>query len=309
MHKVTLKNGRQAVGWAVGIAALAGASAVGAKNWGSWSAPANLNTMSTPDINSGAVDGCASHSPDGLTIVFNSNRLTPAGDSSQNLYMATRASTSDDFGAAILLPSPVNSSSQEACPTIRPGKKLYFASNRDDPAYDIYVTRLGNNGWSAPTRLGPNINTNGMMEEAPAFYEDDQGREVMVFTRRSPTSLTGAGGKLYYSVDGGPSFPVQGGPDSNAGDNRASFTKDGLTIFWDSVRGGPMPDLYYATRTNTTEPFGDAIALTGLNGPGFDARPYISWDGSFLTFSSGRAGNITLAPDMWIAERDKITGN
>lgn len=297
-------SARRTMTWAVGLVVLAGATAVGAKNWSEWSAPANLNTRSSPDINTGSVDGCASHSPDGLTIVFNSNR-----DGSQDLFMATRSSMSEDFGAAVALPGPVNlPDKQEACPTIRPGKTLYFASNRDDPAYDIYVTRLGKSGWSEPARLGPNINTPGTMEEAPSFYEDKQGREVMIFTRRPPTTILGEGGKLYYSVDGGPAFPVQGGPDSNAGDNRASVTKDGLTIFWDSVRGGPFPDLYYATRSSTSQQFGTAIRLTGLSGPGFDARPYISWDGSFLTFSSGRMGNVSQAPDIWFAKREKVTG-
>ena len=274
-----------------------------AKNWQPWSPPQNFNAISTPDINTAAVDGCASHSLDGLTIVFNSNR-----NGSQDLFMASRASPSDDFGPASPLPAPVNRpDTAEACPTMMPGKKLYFASDRDDPAYDLYVTRLGRNGWSPPTRLGPNINTSGMMEEAPTFYEEN-GHEIMIFTRRPPSGLTGQGGRLFMSVDGGPATPLEGGPSGSAGDNRASVTKDGLTIFWDSVRAGPVPDLYYATRESTAEDFGPAIHLAELSGPGFDARPYVSWDESFITFSSGRAENITPLPDIWFASRKKETG-
>ena len=104
---------------------------------------------------------------------------------------------------------------------------------------------------------------------------------------------------------------VTGGPHSSASDARASVTNDGLTIFWDSTRTGTLggPDLYYATRSNTSQPFGTAIHLQDLSSPQFDARPYISKDGTFLTFSSGRAGSESAAPDMWFATRSKVTGN
>lgn len=291
---------------AAGAVALSVGTAAMAKNWGDWYAPANLNALSTPDINTAAVDGCASSSRDGLTIVFNSNR---AG--TQDLYMATRESESDDFGPAVRLPAPVNlTDKHESCPTIAQGKRLYFASNRDDPAYDLYVTRLGSDGdWSEPEGLGPNINTPGVMEEAPDFYEDEAGRQVMIFTRRAAVGLAGHGGKIFESVDGGEAVEIEGEPNGTEGDNRASISKDGLVIYWDSVRGGKaMPDLYYATRSSTSEPFGEAIPLTDLSGPGFDARPFISWDNSFLTYSSGRAGNVSPAPDIWYSSRDKVTG-
>jgi Tol biopolymer transport system component len=91
----------------------------------------------------------------------------------------------------------------------------------------------------------------------------------------------------------------------------ASVTRDGLTIVFDSDRTGGLegPDLYYATRSNTAEPFGSAIHLQALSSTGFDARPYISKDGSFLTFSSNRAGSESPAPDMWFTTRDKMTGS
>jgi len=104
---------------------------------------------------------------------------------------------------------------------------------------------------------------------------------------------------------------VAGGANSSASDNRPSVTRDGLTIFFDSTRTGTLggPDLYYATRSNTWEPFGPAIHLTSLSSSVFDARATISKDGSFLTFSSQRAGGEGPAPDMYYATREKITGN
>ncbi|MEO6113679.1 MAG: hypothetical protein ABIP07_04425 [Sphingomicrobium sp.] len=295
MNRVTSKQLRFVAG--AGLIALATTAAMSPKSFGDWSTPASIEALpgSSTSLNTAAVDGCASHSPDGLTLVFNSNR-----GGNQDLYMATRASVSEGFGSPVALPAPVNSSSNEACATIANGKRIYFSSDRDDSAYDLYVTRSGPKGWSAPTRLGPNINTKGTLDEVAAFYEDDEGREVMIFTRR-----IGAAGKLYQSIDGGPATLVQGGPHSSASDLRASVTHNGRTIFWDSTRSGSLggPDIWYATRSNTSEPWGQAIHLPELSSAGLDVRPFINWDGNFLTMSSNRAGSESAAPDIWFTAR------
>ena len=297
-------KGRHALPALVGVAAIAVASAAVAKNWDNWSAPANLESLpgSSSAVNTASVDGCASHSRDGLTIVFNSSR-----GGNQDLYMATRASTSEGFGTPVALPSPINGSSNEACPTLANGHRLYFSSDRADAAYDLYVSKLGPDGWSDPENLGSNINRSGWLDEAVDFYEDEDGNEVMIYTSRLPN---GTQGKIYQVVNGAVSL-VQGGPHSSASDARASVTNDGLTIFWDSTRTGTLggPDLYYATRSSTSQPFGTAIHLQALSSPAFDARPYISKDGTFLTFSSARTGSESAAPDIWFAARSKVRGN
>ena len=276
--------------------------------FGDWRAPASLETLpgSSSNLNTPAIDGCASLSRDGLTIFFLSFRTGNA-----DIFMARRSSKSDGFAEPIRVPAPVNTSGNEICPTIAPGNRLYYTSFAGDPAGDLYMSRRGPKGWTAPTSLGPNINVPGMTEEAPSFYEDDQGRRVMIFSRRPPGPPTGEGGKLYQSIDGAPATLVQGGPNSSAGDNRASVTHDGLTIFWDSTRFGTLgdSDLWYATRANTSEPWGSAIHLTALSSPAHDSRPFISWDGTFLSFTSSRPGSESPAPDMWFTTRAKATGS
>lgn len=286
---------------ALGLGTLTAAAAIAMPNFDNWSAPSNLESMagSSPNLNTPAVDGCASQSRDGLTLYFNSNR---AG--TQDIYTATRSSKDEGFGNPVALPAPVNSASKDdACPTIRPGGQLYFSSNRDDPAYDLYVSREGPNGWSTPVNLGPNINQPGLLDESAAFYEDDDGNEVMLFCRRA-----GPDGNIFQSINGGPTSLVGGGVNSSASDCRPSVTHDGKTIFFDSTRSGGLggPDLYFATRSSTSQPWGTAQHLQSLSSSTFDARPFISWDGTLLTFSSARAGG---APDMWFATRDKATGN
>ena len=289
---------------AVGLAVIASTSAVAAKNWDDWSQPLSIEALpgSSSALNSPAVDGCASHSPDGLTLIFNSNR-----SGNQDLFMATRSSRTEGFGTPVRLPERVNSSKNEACATIANGHRIYFSSDRDDPSYDIYVTKRGPKGWSEPQNLGSNINTPGWLDETATFYEDASG-EVMIFSSRQ---TGGSGdGNIYYSVNGGPKSLLAGGPNSSASDNRPSVTRDGLTIFFDSTRSGGLggPDLYYSTRSDTSQPFGPAIHLQSLSSSVFDARPYISKDGSFLTFASQRPGGESAAPDMYYTTRDKITG-
>lgn len=286
---------------AAGLIAIAFASAAPAKSWGEWTVPARIDTLpnSGANLSTLAADGCATHSSDGLTIIFASDR---SGDF--DLYMATRSSTSEGFGTAVPLPAPVNSASHESCATIANGGRLYFSSNRHDPAYDLYVSRLGQDGWSEPANLGPNINQPGSLEEVATFYEDEQGTEVMLFCRRTQN---GTVGKIYQSVDGGPPTLVAGGPHSSASDCRPSVTRDGLTIFFDSTRSG-LPDLYYSTRSSTSQDFGEAELMTDLNSPALELRPYISKDGTFITFSSNRLGSVSPAPDIWYATREKVTG-
>lgn len=289
---------------AVGFLAVLSATAVGAKNWDDWNIPVNVESLpgSSTAINTPSIDGCASTSPDGLTLLYNS-----FSNGNFDIFMATRSSTSEGFGAPVRLPAPINTSANDSCPTLTPGHRLYFSSNRDDPSYDIYVSKLGPNGWGQPQNLGPNVNTPGWLDESPSFYEDDEGREVMIFSSRQNG---GAGdGNIYQSINGGPKTLLAGGPNSSASDNRPSVTRNGLTIFFDSTRTGGLGanDIYYATRSNTSEPFGPAIHLPELSSVSTDSRPVISKDGSFMILSSGRPGSE--GPDIWYASRDKATGN
>lgn len=298
---ISIRRRLAATALASGLLALAG-TAIAMPPFGPWSAPHNLANLpgTGPGISTPAVDGCASLSPDGLTLAFTSNRT---GDF--DVYLATRPNTSVGFGSPTRLPGPVNTASNDSCPTLVHGNRMYFSSDRDDPAYDLYVARRTSAGWSV-SNLGPNINVRGLEEESAALYED-HGHEVLLFSRRR---LDGTDGKIYESVDGAPATMIGGGPHSSASDNRPSITHDGLTIFFDSDRYGTLggPDIYYATRSSTSQPFGDAIHLESLSSPGFDARPFISWDGTTLIYSSARPGNPSPAPDMWYSTRDKAVG-
>lgn len=290
------------------LAILAAAAAVAMPPFGSWSTPAPIETLpgSSTNINTASIDGCASLSPDGLTLAFNSFQTN-----NQEIYLATRTSTSEGFGNPVMLPAPINTPALEFCPTLVHSGRLYFSSSRHDPAGDIYVSKLGPKGWSTPERLGSAINTPGALEEAPTFYEDEQGRQVMLFSRRPPGPFAGVGGKIYQSIDGAPAALVAGGPNSNASDNRPSVSHDGKTIVWDSLRSGSLggPDIWSASRSDTDEPWGQAVHLTQLSSAMSETRPYVSWDGKMFLVSSDRTGSESAFPDIWYATREKATGD
>lgn len=85
--------------------------------------------------------------------------------------------------------APINTPYWESQPSLSAdGKSLYFVSDKKGGygAYDIYVSRyLGNEKWSNPINLGPNINTSGS-EISPFIHPDNQ--------------------TLYFSSDGWPGF-------------------------------------------------------------------------------------------------------
>ena len=279
----------------IALVSLATAAAVGMPTFGDWSAPVDIESLpgSSTDLNTTSIDGCASISPDGLTLAFNSFRT-----GGQQIYLATRTSTSEGFGEPVMLPATINTSGIESCPTITQGKRLYFTRTRGDPG-DLFVSKLGPNGWSEAERLGPAINDPALVEESASFYEDDEGREVMVFSRRPAGALIGPGQKIYQSIDGAPATLVAGGPHSSSSDARPSVTHDGKTIFWDSMRTGTQgpTDIWYATRSSTSETWGQAVQLNQVNTGAADIRPYVSWNGEMLILGA--------ASDIWFATRDK----
>lgn len=289
--------------------ALATASvAVAMPEFGDWSTVASVETLpgSSTQVNTPSIDGCASISPDGLTLAFNSFR-----SGNQQIWIATRGGTSEGFGDPVMLPAPINTPAQEFCPSLTRGHRLYFSRSTGAPGTgDLFVSKFGPHGWSNPQNLGPAINSPSTVEESASFYEDDEGREVLVFSRRPNGAFTGIGGQIHQSVDNGPATLVQGGPNgaSSPGDNRPSVTHDGKAIFWDSLRTGSLggADLWNATRSSTSEPWGQAVHLGQLSSAQSDTRPFVSRDGETLIISSDRTGSESVgASDIWFASRDK----
>lgn len=282
------------------ISLMAATAALALPAYDDWVSPAPIEKLpaSSTALNTPAVDGCVSLSRDGRAIYFNSNRT-----GNHDIYVATREDTESGFGNPERMPDTINTGMDEACPTIANGNRLYFHRRSATDLANIWVSKWGPNGWGEAEELGGEINTAGM-EESVDFYDDEDGRRVTVFSRRNPD---GSGGRLMMSVDGATAVPLDGPVNSVGANNRPTVTRDGRTIYFDSTRPGGVgaQDIYVATRSSTSEPFGTPFNLTALNSPQFDARPAISFDESELYFSSARAGSESAQPDIWRTARDR----
>ena len=269
-----------------------------------WSSAQRLDSLpgSAANLLTGAIEGCASMTPDLTTFYFTSNR-----EGSFAIYRATRKNAKEGFANVAKLPAPINAAgSNNSCPSTDGANRLYFTSTRDGHEWgDLYVSNRRGSGWTEPVNLGPLINGPGL-EETPTFTTDDQGCEVMIFTRRpAGTVYPFAGpGTLMQSVNGGAPSAVPGSPNEGGDNNRAWISRDGLTLWWDSARGGGN-DIYVARRSSLSAPWGSATAVTAVNSPALDLRPFVSPDGRFMLLSSNREGSSSPAPDIWFSTRSR----
>lgn len=277
---------------------------------GDWGPPINAHALpgSSSEINTFSIDGCVSLSRDGLDLYFTSFR-----DGTADIYVASRSSVGKGFGKPTKLPRTVNTNSaNEACPTIIGRNELHFLRSEGSDQGNLFVSRRNSGGWEEATPFNPSFNTPGL-EESVAIFEDDDGNEVIVFSRRNPD---GTGGVILQSVAGASPTPVPGGPNAQGSNNRPWVSRDGLMIAFDSTRPGGKgaTDIWFAERASTAEPFGPAYTIPELNSPSVDLRPTISWDHTEIFFSSARSGSLAppgaafAAPDIWVAQRPRLRG-
>lgn len=122
-----------------------------------WTTPVNLNTVNSP-----FEDRAPRVSPDGLSLFFSRaiRDLVGSGD----IYVSTRAATSDPWGEPEKLGANVNGAMDDVAPVISPDElSLFFTSNRDDPDWDIYVSTRStpNAEWEPAVNIGDPVNTIG----------------------------------------------------------------------------------------------------------------------------------------------------
>jgi Tol biopolymer transport system component len=119
--------------------------------------PTSADPFTNPNelvpLNSNQFDQGPSLTADALTLVFDSTR---AGTT--DLYIATRASTNDPFGA----PSPISqldSSNDECCAMVSPtGDSVIYADDQGSPnLHHIYQATKINDAYGSPTLLDPNL--------------------------------------------------------------------------------------------------------------------------------------------------------
>ena len=119
-----------------------------------WGTPVHLGST----VNSSYAERQPTISADGLWLFFHSNR--PGGSGGDDIWLTTRATKDDDWGAPVNLGPVINTSVFDGHPSILPdGSTLYFVSNRPGGVgnYDL---------WQVPIIPIVDLNGDGIVDSA-----------------------------------------------------------------------------------------------------------------------------------------------
>lgn len=167
--KVNVLRIRRAVSTALATAAICGITSPADAHGPDFFRSDWTDAVAVTELNTTGNDGCPIETADGLSLLFASNRTGTLG--SNDIWAADRASLTSPWGEAHSLGTPINTSSNDFCPTPVMGRSLFFVSERpgDDTGPkpcgggDIYLSRQSPaGGWSTPQMLkcypqGPNF--------------------------------------------------------------------------------------------------------------------------------------------------------
>ncbi len=263
--------------------------------------PTNLG----PTINTSSVEAVPDISADDLSLIFASDRS--GGD---DLWVATRTSTEDDWRTPVNLGPTVNSTYSEASISISADGLTLFFDDYPSPrpggvgGVDIWVATRPtvSNSWGTPVNLGWPFNSE-RLDGGPSISAD--GLALFLYSSRP-----GGYGSNDIWVARRPttsdpwSTPVNLGPpvNSSAGECCPSISADGRMLFFGSDRGGSAGyDLWVTTRASVSDPWGPPVNLGAtVNSSTSDDGPSISADGSTLYFMSNRPGGYGNY-DLWQA--------
>jgi hypothetical protein len=297
------------------VAAVAAATA-SAMHFSAWSTAQKIDELNgnSTELNTPFLDGCPIQSPDGLSLYMATNR--PNGHGGLDIWVARRSSTDAPFGAPESLPEPINSASDDFCPTPVGKKGLYFVSRRVTAGVtcgmgDIYYARRDQTGaWGDPTHFS-------CAPDGPNSALDEQGPSYAQGHLYFSSSSGAVPGELYVSekngsMSFGPASPIAELNIAGANDIQPNIRKDGREVVFSSNRTGGFggQDIWSATRASTDDPWDAPVNLgSGVNTGLGESRPSLSRDALQLLF--GRAGPAGTGEggsglaDVYVATRDK----
>jgi len=209
-------------------------------------------------------------------------------NASDDIYVATRASTSDPWGTATVV-AELSTASFETTPEVsRDGLTMYLASDRPGGtgATDIYVSTRATrtSPWSAPTELSALDSTT---PDGAAWVTPD-GLIAVIGTDRK----AGTDHDLYLAERTDPASPWPApieiaAVNSPTADWSPALSDDGLTLYFYSYRSGGG-DLYVSYRSSRASEFSSPNPIEGLTTEYSEADPWISADGRHIVFATDR---------------------
>jgi len=256
-----------------------------------------------PAINSQYNEAAPTISPDGLELIFVSDR--PGGYGGFDMWLTRRATTNDPWGTPVNLGETVNSSSNDGGGSMSAdGRSLYFASNRPggSGSQDIWVSRRTGKGdlWSTSENLGPIVNDSSF-DWRPSISADGLS---LYFDSRRPGGFGSA--DIWVTTrdtendDWGP--PVNLGPTVNTSsvEGAVSISADNLVLFFISDRPGGYgrADIWVTWRETTQDSWSTPVNLgPTVNTSSREGSPTISADRLELYFD-----------DVGLPVWDKVSG-
>jgi serine/threonine protein kinase len=270
--------------------------------------PINLG----PPVNGPSNDWCPSISADGLELYFDSNRF--GGFGGFDIWIATRATTEDNWSEPVNLGPMVNGPGFEQAPRISAdGLSLFYGSNRPGGSggWDIWIAtrQTRDTDWSRAVNLGSTINSSAgdstpviSIDNLSLFFGSNRpggsgNVDLWLTTRETPHDDWGT--------------PINLGPPVNSEfcETMGSIFGDGLMLVIGSSGIGPYrpggqgrADLWLATRETSSDPWGEMVNLGPVvNSPSYDLSHCITADGSKLYFASNRRGGFG-GYDIWQTE-------
>jgi len=204
-----------------------------------WGEPVNLGST----VNSGYQEWFSSISQDGLSLYFSSIR--PGGSGGWDLWMTTRGTKDEDWGAPVNLGKTVNSWADEHKPNIlADGCTLLLCSRRPGGygGLDIWITKreTKDDAWGTLVNLGPSINSSAD-DGRPSLSSDG----LTLFFRTDRPGGFG-GGDIYLTtratINDPWGEPINLGPTVNTvfWECGPSISRDGTILYFHSDR--PLGD-------------------------------------------------------------------
>jgi hypothetical protein len=234
-------------------------------------------------INSDDMDWKPYVTQDGLSIWFVSDR--PGGVGGYDFYRATRTSTAESFGDVQVL-SSINTEWQEYRLVFDSvGQTAFISTDRPGGlgGSDLWWASLESpyNVEAAIFSPMPNVNSEGQEWDVNLTLDDLQ----LFFNRDN---------QIYFAVRDSVQSEFQepqplGDNINDSGGGNPSLTADGLVLVFNATREGGVGDvdIWYATRSDPSQPFSTPRLVPDVNTVEFEADPFVSPDGCSLYFARG----------------------
>jgi hypothetical protein len=221
------------------------------------------------------------------------------------IMMSTRGSIADTWGTAVALPVPVNGSGNNSDPSVTADNQtLYFTSDRvigSSGLSDIWTVQ--NSGGTFGTANDVKSIDTAVEDSQPyimpdglTIYYRSRGK-ALDFLKLYRATRTASG--TTFTVDTSGLFNVV-----NVNTNiqeLPTVPPDELSVYYTSnaLEGGSARDIWKATRSTTSDPFGNPAPVDELNTTASDEASWISDDGCRIYISS----SINGTSDLFVASK------